>query len=171
MATMCGTSQCDDLSRRQTWPMSKALPPLAALPSAPACARAFIQSELSLWRMGDLAEHAELVISELVTNALQASAKLRSDSCVPLIRICMFADGIRLVVEVWDEADGIPEIRDACEFEESGRGLALVNALCDSWGWKSVPGGNCKCVWAELVTAGPLRSGRPFRPSAEHTRR
>jgi anti-sigma regulatory factor (Ser/Thr protein kinase) len=130
--------------------MSKAMPPLAALPTAPARARAFIHSELSLWRMDDLAELAELVISEFVTNAVQASTRLRADACAPLIRIGLFADGMRLLVEVWDEADGIPQVRDACEFEESGRGLALVDAICDSWGWKAVPGGHCKCVWAEI---------------------
>lgn len=149
MATTCDTSKFADVSGRQAWPMSKVLP-LAAVPTAPAWARAFIRSELPLWRMGEMAELAELAISELVTNAVQASAKLRSDSCMPMIRVCLFADGMRLLVEVWDEADGIPEIRDACESAVSGRGLALVDAICDSWGWKAIAGGHRKCVWAEL---------------------
>ena len=56
------------------WPMSSVMPPLAALPTAPAVARAHVRATLATWRMGDLADAVELVVSELVANGVKASA-------------------------------------------------------------------------------------------------
>ena len=56
---------------------------------------------------------------------------------------------MRLLVEVWDQAPGIPVLREAAGDEESGRGLILVNAISEKWGWNPAEGQPGKVVWAE----------------------
>src|SRR5260221_567669 len=73
----------------KAWPLVSALPPLAALPTAPACARGHVRAAAREWGLSDLADTAELVASELVTNAVQASERLRTRAdlaIVPVIR-------------------------------------------------------------------------------------
>jgi anti-sigma regulatory factor (Ser/Thr protein kinase) len=126
----------------------EALPPLAALPTAPACARAFIRLTMSAWSLEELADSAELVTSELVTNAVEASSSLQQGPVPEVIRVaCLLPENGRLLIEVWDQAPGIPALRDIAGLAESGRGLTLVNVMATNWGWRpanSYPG---KCVW------------------------
>ena len=140
------------MSERQVWPLYSAMPSLAPLPTAPACAHAFASLTLSCWRMHDQAESADLVISELVTNAIRASAPYCRDAWIEVIQVCLFgdADSARVLIEVWDEAAGIPQLREPSEFEETGRGLTLVAAIAGTWGWRPAAGCRGKCVWAEL---------------------
>lgn len=79
-----------------------------------------------------LAEHAEetaadaeLVVSELVTNATRASER----RC----RMSLRMDAGELVVEVRDDGPGLPRLRPPSETAESGRGIALVHALAERW--------------------------------------
>ena len=55
------------------WPLHAALP-LGALPTAPGCCRAWTRQVLREWGLDRLADDTELLVSELTTNALQASA-------------------------------------------------------------------------------------------------
>ncbi|MFI0238553.1 ATP-binding protein [Streptomyces sp. NPDC016845] len=71
------------------------------------------------------AADAELVVSELVTNATRASAR----RC----RMSLRMDAGELVVEVRDESPGLPRLEPASETAESGRGIALVHALAERW--------------------------------------
>lgn len=140
---------------RRNWPLSSAMPPMAALPTVPAVARAFVRSTLPAWRLASLIEGAELVASELASNAVAAS----TDSCgrpvyvsnrVPVVWVCLLTDGVRVLMEVWDQAPGVPAVQDADGVDEGGRGLALVDAITDGWGWypaSRLPG---KVVWAEI---------------------
>lgn len=158
----CQTPAPGAVAHRQAWPLSSSVPPLAALATAPACARALVSGTLALWRMCELDDCAGLVVSELVTNAVRASDAGGARGM--LIRVCVFADAARcrLRLEVWDEAPGIPEIRDAGELAECGRGLALVDAIADRWGWLPARGCAGKCVWATLSRlsgAAGVRSG------------
>lgn len=57
-------------------------------------------------------------------------------------------------MEVWDQAPGIPLLRDVTGDEESGRGLMLVNAIADKWGWDPAKGQPGKVVWAEMSLLG-----------------
>ena len=66
---------------------------------------------LAMWRMSGLADALELVVSELVANGVNASADGDGaaryvEGRMPVIRLCLLTDGIRLVAEVWDEAPG-----------------------------------------------------------------
>jgi serine/threonine-protein kinase RsbW len=137
-----------DAGRHAAWPLSDALPALGALPTAPAIARAFATGTLSDWRLNIPADEAVTVISELVTNAVQARSDLSA-----VVRVAVLTDGIRLRIEVWDQAPGVPAPRGAGELDENGRGLALVESLTGGrWGWYPAPAnGLGKCVWAELL--------------------
>ena len=88
-----------------------------------------------------LHDTAALLTSEVVTNAV-----LHGDGTV-MVRA--HTGGGRLRVEVQDDGEGVPALRDAARDDEGGRGLALVAALADDWGIEQVPGG--KFVWFELV--------------------
>jgi anti-sigma regulatory factor (Ser/Thr protein kinase) len=117
-----------------------------------------LRSVLAEWHMDAFTESAELIISELVTNAVQASTDesgnpVYHDGGMAVIRVRLLSDRARLLVEVWDRAPGIPVRRYPKGIEETGRGLALVDALSLTWGWRHVPDPGGKCVWAELRLA------------------
>ncbi len=137
-----------------SWPLSTSLP-LGALPGATPCARLHARAVLAERGHDDLAEAAELIVSELVTNAVRASTgpddRPRYDgSSMPVVVLRMASDGIRLLIEVWDGIPGAPAAAYPGPDDESGRGLMLVAAQCDRWSWQTVPGWPGKVVWAEL---------------------
>ena len=91
--------------------------------------------------MGDLADSAELMVSELVTNAI---VHARSPSTV-IAR----DDGAMLRVEVEDHGDGLCALREADAASDGGRGLRFVDTLAERWGCASTARG--KTVWFELT--------------------
>jgi anti-sigma regulatory factor (Ser/Thr protein kinase) len=134
------------------WPLQTRLP-LAALPTAPSVARGHVRTVAREWGLADLADTAELLVSELVTNAGQASAKLRTAG-TPVIHLWVTSDRVSMVIHVWDASSEMPVIRlDADELdEEGGRGLLLVETLSKDWGaYRKADG---KVVWC-LITAEP----------------
>ncbi|MFF3489360.1 ATP-binding protein [Streptomyces sp. NPDC002701] len=88
--------------------------------------RSVIRSSLSCWEPAEFINAAELLASELVTNALRHG---RGDVRVLLT----FADGC-MRLEVRDESPESPVLRDASGVDEAGRGLALVRAEAHDWG-------------------------------------
>lgn len=105
---------------------------------AASVARSLVTDQLAAWDLEELADVFELVVSELVGNALRygnGPGRLR------LLR------GERLVVEVSDTGPDLPQIQHADLSDEGGRGLQLINMLCRRWGsCRTVSG---KVVWAE----------------------
>ena len=146
------------------WLASSVLPPLGALRTAPAAARGHVRGTLAAWRLSELSDTVELVVSELAANAVNASTgpdghPAHLDGRIPVIRVRLFAGEAVLVAEVWDEAGGVPARKNAGAADESGRGLDLVHELTDArWGWYHAPSGPGKCVWAEFSIPG--HSGR-----------
>ncbi len=134
----------------QPWPLQTYLP-LAALPTAPACARGHVRSVAMEWGLAELADTAELLVSELITNAVRASERLRVRAdlaVVPVIRLWLVSDKSSLVIHVWDGNDEMPVRRDAGIDEESGRGLMLVESLSSDWGaYRETTG---KTVWVKI---------------------
>jgi anti-sigma regulatory factor (Ser/Thr protein kinase) len=103
------------------------------------------------WGLQHLAETAELLVSELMTNAVQASErlKLRADLAVtPAVLLWVISDKASLVIHVWDGSDEMPVRRNAAIYEESGRGLMLVESLSSDWGAYRKAAG--KVVWVKI---------------------
>ena len=88
------------------------------------------------WEQGELADDAEMIVSELVTNALEATRKERLDSP---IRLTLIAGPGSLLIAVWDAADSAPAPREADGDALSGRGLLIVEALSAQWDCKPGP--------------------------------
>lgn len=137
-----------------SWPLSTSLP-LGAFPGATPCARLHARAVLAEWGMHGVAEAAELIVSELVTNAVRASTcpdgRPRYDAAgMPVVVLRLASDHLRVLIEVWDVIPGAPAAAQAGPDDETGRGLMLVEAQSDRWSWQTVPGWPGKVVWAEL---------------------
>ncbi|KRV47039.1 PAS sensor protein [Wenjunlia vitaminophila] len=108
-------------------------------PTSVSRARELACARLGQWDLDPLVDTTELLVSELVTNALRHG---EGD-----IRLRLLRDRT-LVCEVWDSGLVQPRRRRARDTDEGGRGLQLVSLLADSWGSRRTPHG--KTVWFEL---------------------
>ncbi|MGW4819626.1 SpoIIE family protein phosphatase [Streptomyces sp. NPDC004227] len=118
-----------------------------ALPREPRSvgrAREYARAQLTAWDLEPLIDTTELLVSELVTNALRYGEGE--------IRLRLLLDRT-LVCEVWDSGLVQPRRRRARDTDEGGRGLQLVGLLSAAWGSRRTPRG--KTVWFEL----PLPDG------------
>ena len=120
---------------------------LAPLPTAASCARLHAVHVLQEWDLRELAGDAELIVSELVTNAADASAVLPE---WPPITLRLLANEGAVLIEVWDQSPLNLEARSAGLDAECGRGLTVVAALSHRWGCERA-GYHRKVVWAELT--------------------
>jgi anti-sigma regulatory factor (Ser/Thr protein kinase) len=128
------------------WPLSSQME-LGALPTAVPCARLHARHVLWEWRMERVAETAELLVSELVTNSVQASERLRTIE-LPVVRLWLGCDRARVLIRAWDGSDEMPVRRSPDPGEISGRGLMLVEMLAAEWGCETDVSG--KTTWALL---------------------
>nr|WP_258193528.1 SpoIIE family protein phosphatase [Streptomyces sp. MA5143a] len=106
-------------------------------------AREYARGQLLSWDLEPLVDTAELLVSELVTNALRYGEGE--------IRLRLLLDRT-LVCEVWDAGLVQPRRRRARDTDEGGRGLQLVGLLSAAWGSRRTPRG--KTVWFELPLPG-----------------
>jgi anti-sigma regulatory factor (Ser/Thr protein kinase) len=130
---------------------------LVTLPTSPFWARRYTRSFLDSCRgmSESTAEAAELVVSELVTNAVRFSGdpartlrySERADSGVIALSLRHFPDG--LLIEVYDTDSNPPILCDADADAENGRGLMLIDALAKEWSYFFPPGGG-KVVYCFL---------------------
>ncbi|WP_280867819.1 SpoIIE family protein phosphatase [Streptomyces sp. SAI-127] len=107
-------------------------------PSIVADARAQTTRQLTAWGLEEAAFVTELVVSELVTNAIRYGA-------VP-IGLRLIRDRT-LICEVSDASNTAPHLRRARTYDEGGRGLHMVAQLTQGWGTRQTPLG--KTIWAE----------------------
>jgi anti-sigma regulatory factor (Ser/Thr protein kinase) len=125
---------------------------LAPVDTAPRDARATVRASLKLWGLPHLIEPAEAICSELLTNAVTVSrdkAPPGGEPCPITFRLTVEADDGELCIRVWDP-DPTPPPEDQLlpgDDEEGGRGLFIVSALSDRWGWYPAPNGG-KFVWS-----------------------
>lgn len=117
---------------------------LDPVPESAGRARRSARTMLTDWRLAHLVEDVDLVVSELVTNALlHTGAGEGGDNS---IRLELDLDAGRLTCRVVDSSPLPPMPEDAPDTAESGRGLTLVEALAAEWDWEDLPEG--KAVWA-----------------------
>jgi|GEM_PF-2539641 anti-sigma regulatory factor (Ser/Thr protein kinase) len=116
-------------------------------------ARHYARGLLRKWGLKELTDQVELVVSELVTNAVKASGELREcgrtdASGEATIRLWVAAEAAGVLVLVWDASPELPERQEPQANAEIGRGLLLVDTLSADWGSfvpEAWPG---KVVWA-----------------------
>ena len=139
------------------WPLRSYLE-LGALPTAVPCARLHARQLVWEWGLNGLAANTELLVSELVTNAVKTTAGNNDQAAICLQ---LSGDNTRVLVEVWDAdpqppvlkvlgEDGTPDPQ-----EEGGRGLCLIAALSTRWAWYLTEKPTGKVVWCELSAEPP----------------
>ncbi|MEU0971206.1 SpoIIE family protein phosphatase [Streptomyces sp. NPDC005917] len=108
-------------------------------PEHVARARTLTLDQLGAWQLDELAFTTELVVSELVTNAIRYGGSP--------IQLRLIRDTTMLICEVSDGSSTAPHLRRARVFDEGGRGLLLVAQLTQRWGTRQTSVG--KTIWCE----------------------
>jgi hypothetical protein len=116
--------------------------------------------------LAGLAESYELLVSEMITNGVQASRAMTQAA----VRLWLVSDRARVVILAWDASPLPPVPADPRADAENGRGLLLVDAISERWGWyfpgeqpgADSPGQRGKVVWAvvQLTTGTAAKRGR-----------
>lgn len=138
-------------SSADQWPLRSFLE-LGALPGAVPCARLHTRHLLWEWELVGLADSTELLVSEMITNAVQVSRAMSQAA----VRLWLVSDRAQVLILAWDASPLPPVQTDPGESAENGRGLLLVDAISDQWGWyfprghmsASAPDQRGKVVWA-----------------------
>ncbi|MFG2953128.1 SpoIIE family protein phosphatase [Streptomyces sp. NPDC048291] len=120
-------------------------------PEQVAGARTLATEQLAAWKLDELAFTTELVVSELVTNAVRYGG--------PPIQLRLIRDTRMLICEVSDGSSTAPHLRRARVFDEGGRGLLLVARLTRRWGTRQTSAG--KTIWCEQALPATVASTRP----------
>jgi anti-sigma regulatory factor (Ser/Thr protein kinase) len=128
------------------WPLKSSLE-LAAFHGAVPCARLHTRQVVWEWGFGELGNSCELIVSELVTNSVQASRALGRFSTV---RLWLRSDKAKVLILVWDASPHppAPARADLGGLTDSGRGLFLVDAMSEEWSWYFPADTGGKVVWA-----------------------
>jgi anti-sigma regulatory factor (Ser/Thr protein kinase) len=146
-----------------SWPLRSYLQ-LGALPGAVPCARLHAKLVLWEWGLDRLVETSELLVSEIVTNAVRASTRPANGpggeqqvSGLPAVWLWLATNRRDVLIQVWDGNDEIPARQDRGLEAESGRGLLLVERLSAQWGTYTPEGWSGKVVWAIVAEAAAVR--------------
>lgn len=126
---------------------------LGALDGAVPSARAHVRQLLWEWNHAGLSQDAGVVVSELVTNAVLASAGL--GPAIAPVRVWLGSDTRCVLLTVADASPRSPIRLNLPPDAEGGRGLALVEAFSSRWGWHPTTMTRLvKVVWAEWLLPG-----------------
>ncbi|MDT0307323.1 SpoIIE family protein phosphatase [Streptomyces sp. DSM 44917] len=113
-------------------------------PEAAGQARDRVREQLTAWGAEELVTGTELIVSELVGNAIRYAAPLRGDAL--RLRLLRAAT---VTCELADGSESSPRIRHPALLDETGRGLQLVAAVAHQWGARFTDSG--KVIWAEQL--------------------
>jgi Histidine kinase-like ATPase domain len=129
--------------------------PLSPFPEEARTARHFVRELLTCWGLGHLTDDAELIIAELVVNAVRHGLRTAPHSVTTgpfapcVLRLCLLRRVGEVMLAVTDPSDEAPTPQTPGWSGESGRGLQIVGALSYVWGWSPIEG-HGKAVWAVL---------------------
>ena len=135
---------------------------MAALPSAVGRARVYARWVLGTWQLSAMADTVELLVSELVTNAVKNTGivdesvdeRLVAGKVNP-IYLSLSVQVETLLIEVWDVSTVPPLRRAASDDDETGHGLLLMEILSKEWGFEVLETGGkivwCKCLIEETA--------------------
>ena len=137
VALLVARTRAMDAEHVATWDVSDD-------PAVVAGTRRSVSERLAAWDLADAVPMVELIVSELVTNAIRYGR--------PPVRLRLIRDSA-LICEVSDASSTAPHLRRARVFDEGGRGLFIVAQLARRWGCRHGHGG--KTIWAEA----PVRAG------------
>lgn len=131
----------EDPSRPGQWPVQSRLE-LGALPGAVPCARLHARLVLAEWGQAALGDSVELIVSELMTNALRACSDpvaggpgYDAEGRQLPLGLRLASDRQQVLVEVWDGATAPPVPGQINHDGETGRGLLMVEAVSSRWGY------------------------------------
>jgi anti-sigma regulatory factor (Ser/Thr protein kinase) len=124
------------------WPLRDGIE-LSPVPAAVRRARLHSRHVLGDWGLSGLSGDAELLVSELTTNAIAAV----QPTTLP-VRMWLLADTRRVLVLVWDPSSRAPVLADSGQDAENGRGLQIVQAVSQLWDWYRPQNTTGKIVWA-----------------------
>ena len=120
---------------------------LPSIPESVPVARFHIRAALGFHQLDEYADDAEVITSELVTNAIQ---HVRGDGTGTVrVTLARTRNPEAVTVVVTDSSTEGPMTRTTPDGSERGRGLRIVDELSDCWGWNPEDGG--KAVYAVLM--------------------
>ena len=148
----------DALLPAARWVFEQIAPSARDAGLASRAAREFTGEILLTWGLTALAEDAELIVSELVTNALRHGLRGLSGAAPAQVELIWWRRAGQITCMVTDPGAKPPVMAPTDPLAEAGRGLHVVEALSDAWG--STRRDGCrKAVWATLSV--PAGCGRP----------
>jgi anti-sigma regulatory factor (Ser/Thr protein kinase) len=115
-------------------------------------ARRFTRETLREWGLASLADDAESIVGEFVANAVSHAARSVPAGQMQQLGLRLLRRTGEVMCAVLDPSDSAPVLRKPSRTDEAGRGLQMVDALSDVWGWSPVTGRG-KAVWAILFCA------------------
>ena len=122
---------------------------LPSIPESVPMARFHVRAALGFHELGEYANDAEIVTSELVTNAIQHVPGDGAETVVVTLVRTWNPEAVTVIV--WDSSPEGPVMREPSADSERGRGLQVVEALSAYWGWH--PEDDGKVVLAILAKA------------------
>ncbi|MEV8431404.1 SpoIIE family protein phosphatase [Streptomyces chartreusis] len=128
-------------------------------PAAVAGMRDAVSDKLEAWGLAELGFTMELILSELITNAIRYGAEP--------IHVRLIRDRT-LTCEVSDGSSTSPHLRYAATTDEGGRGLFLVSQMAERWGTRYTPQG--KVIWAEQALPEIIEEPVPVATAVEADR-
>jgi anti-sigma regulatory factor (Ser/Thr protein kinase) len=124
--------------------------PLNSDLGSPRTARDFTKTTLNEWESPDVFCEAGVVVSELVTNALRYGLPGRHRLSRAPIQLILMCQEKRILTIVTDPHSAPPVMGEPDDFAEGGRGLQVVAAVSEAWGWAPLATGG-KAVWASFA--------------------
>jgi hypothetical protein len=128
--------------------------PLSRGPQSAHAARRLTRNTMRDWGLTALADDAEMIVGEFVANAVTHVPSLGGDrkAAAENLGLRLLRRTGEVICAVLDPSDDAPVLKSPGGAEEAGRGLQMVDAISDVWGWSPVVGRG-KAVWAILFSA------------------